>query len=77
MAHQITFEGKTIDYDEKAVHSWSVQRMIAHGGASGFDAIDRILCGKADEVAALFDDDADKMVELVTAIGAISKDAKN
>jgi len=75
--HEIQFEGKTIKYDSKAVHSWSVQKKLTSGGMAAYEAADIILCGKSDEVAALLDDDADKMMELLTAIGSISSAAKN
>lgn len=75
--HSFTFEGHTIQYDYKALHSWSIQKKLAFGGAGAYEAVDIILCGKSDEVAAIFDDDADKMLEVITALGAISGDAKN
>lgn len=75
--HTISFEGHDISYDAKALKSWKVQKKLARGGADTYDAVDIILCGKSDEVAALLDDDADKMMELLTAIGSISSAAKN
>lgn len=71
----ITFEGQTIDYDAKAVKRWSVQKMLVMGGAETYKAVDIILCGRSDDVALLFGDDADKMTELLTAIGSLA--AKN
>lgn len=75
--HQFTFEGQTISYDAKALHSWRVQKQLTLGGAGAYDAVDAILCGKSDEVAELLGDDADKMVELLSALGAITGEAKN
>lgn len=75
--HKFTFEGQTISYDAKALHSWSVQKKLAAGGAGGYEAVDAILCGKSDDVAAQFDDDADKMIELLTALGALAGGSKN
>lgn len=75
--HEIQFEGHTIKYDSKAVHSWKWQKVLAKGGSGAYDAVDAILCGKSDEVAELFEDDADKMMQLLTAIGSVSKESKN
>ena len=72
-----TFEGVNVEYDPKAIHSWSIQKKLAAGGASGYEAVDAILCGKSDDVAAQLDDDADKMVELMVALGALDSQAKN
>lgn len=75
--HSFTFEGVKVDYDSKALHSWSVQKKLAAGGVGGYEAVDAILCGKSDDVAAQFDDDADKMIELLTALGALAGGSKN
>lgn len=77
----ITFEGHKISYDERAPQKWSVQKALALGAddpAGFYKAIDTILAGKSDEYAALFDDDADKMLELLDRISlAVGGDAKN
>ena len=75
--HHITFEGHEIAYDEKALHSWSVQKKLAQGGAAAYDAVDVILCGKSDEVAATLGDDADKMTGLLMMLGSLNGDSKN
>lgn len=72
-----TFEGVNVEYSHKALHSWSIQKKLAAGGAPGYEAVDAILCGKSDDVAAQLDDDADKMVELMVALGALDSQAKN
>lgn len=77
MIHTITFEGVSVAYDAKALHSWSMQKKLALGGAAGYEAVDAVLCGKSDEVAALLDDDADKMVELLTMLGSLDGGSKN
>lgn len=66
----IKFQGHEIEYDERKLRSWKVQRMIAaNGQAGGFEAVDLILCGKSDEIAeTLFDDDANVMGDLLNAI---------
>lgn len=65
----IKFQGHEIVYDERKLRSWKVQRMIASNGAAGaFDAIDAVLCGRADEVAELLDDDIDLIGEMLNAI---------
>lgn len=67
----IHFKKKTFTYDGDALMSWRVQRLIAQGGSGSFDAIDAILCGKADEVAEALGGGIDEMAELVTAIVAL------
>ena len=75
--HEITFEGHAIKFDSTAVHSWKIQKKLTLGGAGAYEAVDTILCGKSDDVAEMLGDDADKMTELLTAIGALSRDSKN
>lgn len=72
----IKFRGEEIQYDERKLRSWKIQRMIASSGAAGaFDAIDAVLLGKADEIAEMFDDDVDAMGELVNQIVEIEGSA--
>ena len=74
----IHFKEHTFSYDGDALMSWRVQRLIAQGGSGSFDAIDAILCGKADEVADALGGGVDAMAELVTAIVALEGgEAKN
>lgn len=73
----IHWKKKTITYDGDALMSWKVQRLIAKGGEGSFDAIDVLLCGKADEVAEEIGGTVDAMAELVTAICALETKAKN
>lgn len=65
----IKYQGHEIEYDERKLRSWKVQRMIAANGAAGaFDAVDAVLCGRADDVAELLGDDIDVMGELLNII---------
>lgn len=65
----IKFRGHEIEYDERSLKSWKLQRQIASAGtAAAFDAADAILVGKADEVAELLGDDVDAMGDLLQAI---------
>lgn len=65
----IKFRGHEIQYDERSLKSWKLQRQIASAGnAAAFDAADVILMGKADEVAELLGDDIDAMGELLQEI---------
>lgn len=65
----IRFKGEEIQYDERKLRSWKIQRMIASAGAAGaFEAIDAVLLGRADEIAEMFDDDVDTMGELLNLI---------
>ena len=73
----IEFEGKKIKYDPSALKKWSVQRRLASGGADSYDACDEILFGKSDEIAAEFEDDAQKMNDLLMAIIEKENSAKN
>lgn len=74
----VKFEGHEIEYSSTAVHSWSVQRRIARGGSDGFDAVDAILGGKADEVAELIGGSIEDIARLMEAISeAEGADAKN
>lgn len=74
----VIFEGHEIEYSPTAVHGWSVQRRIARGGSDGFDAVDTILGGKADEVADLIGGTVEDMARLMEAIAdAEGTNAKN
>lgn len=74
----ITFRKHKVTYDADAITSWRVQKLMAAGGLSSFEAVDVILCGKSDEVADLIGGSMDDMAELITAIVALEgKQAKN
>ena len=76
----ITFRGIEVEYDEKVLKSWKLQRQLAglDERAGIFVAADAVLNGKADEVAAQLDDNIDAMGELLQAIIAeMGVDAKN
>lgn len=74
MIKKINFEGVEIEYDDSALHKWSVMKAFASGTGT-FDAWDQILCGKSDEVAAKLDDSLDKMNEVIQRITAIEGNA--
>lgn len=73
----LSFEGIEVEYNPSALTSWKVQKKIAQGGFATFEALDIILCGKADEVAEQLGDDIGKMVELAQALSVLSAAAKN
>jgi hypothetical protein len=74
----IEFRGKKVEYDEKCLKSWKWQKCMASGDLSrGIDAISRLLNGRDEEYADLFDDDAEAMQALVIACLEDSNTAKN
>lgn len=79
----IKFQGLEIEYNERSLKSWKLQKTLARATSTGdqsaaFDAADIILMGKSDEIAELLDDDADAMGELLQAILAeTGGEAKN
>lgn len=79
--HTVKFEGQTVEYDAHAIKKWSVQRGIAEAAtnpAGAFAAYDKILLGKANEVAELLDDDMEAMGKLMERIAdAVGGEAKN
>ena len=68
------YEGVVVQYDDVALHKWSVMKQLASGTGT-FDAFDKILCGKADEVAEKLGDSVDKMSDLVNRIATIEGNA--
>ena len=77
MTKTINFEGYEVEYDDSAVHSWSVQRGLTDPSRQ-FDAFDRILCGKADDVAERLGDSVERMTDLLQRIATIEGNtAKN
>lgn len=73
----VDFNGKKIKYDKTAVKSFKVQRALATPGPGMFDAVDRILLGKSEEVAETLGDDMQEMTALLTAIAEQEAEAKN
>lgn len=73
----VEFKGKKIKYDKSAIRSWKVQRALVQPGPGMYEAIDKILLGKADEVAEGLGDDVQEMTALLTAIAEQEADAKN
>lgn len=74
MSKTISFNGKKIKYDEAEIHKWSTMKELASGTGT-FDAIDRILCGKSDEVAQSLGDDVSAMHELIDKIATVEGNA--
>lgn len=69
----VTFDYKDVKvtYDSSEVHSWKTQRALASGEHDPYhlcEAIDRVLCGKADEVADEIGGTIDAMVDLMSTI---------
>ena len=74
----IEFQGHTIEYDETCIKSWKWQKALASGNdAKGVAAIERLFMGKDEEVADLIGDDLETMGELIGAISAENRTAKN
>lgn len=72
---KIEFDGKKIEYDEKAFDNWRVQRGFACGiekPVAFYDAIDIIFGGpgKSDEVSDMFDGSTTKVMEVLDLITA-------
>ncbi len=74
MVKKINFDGIDIKYDDAQLNKWSVQKDLTRFDKQ-FDALDRILCGKSDEVAEKLGDDMDKIMELLQRITATSGNA--
>lgn len=74
MSKTITYKGHKIKYDDAEVHKWSTLRQLSSPDGQ-FDAIDRILCGKADEVAEKLGDDFEEMMGLLGQISAVEGNA--
>lgn len=70
----IEFRGMTVEYDEKCAKSYKWQKLINRNDIS---AIEKLFLGRDEEVADMFDDDADTMQELVLACIEDSRAAKN
>ena len=75
----IEYQGVTIEYDETCPRKWSWQRAIASGDDNRiFNAFDRLLGGKADEIAMeYFDDDVETMKGLIAEVLKTDTNAKN
>lgn len=79
----LQYKDKTITYDERAPKRWSVQRALAEGEtdpAAFYGAIDAIFGGpgKSNEVAEMFDDEAEAVMEILDRVSlAVGGSAKN
>lgn len=74
----IEFRGVTVAYDETCTKSWKWQKAIASGDdAKIVSAIERLFCGKDEEVADRLGDDIEVMGELIGEITRASRAAKN
>ena len=74
----IVFNGVTVEYDEKLVHSWKWQKKLAmNNGVAGMLAVEDLLLGKDEEVADAIGDDVETMGKLVAAIMDENGKAKN
>ena len=74
----IEFRGVNVEYDETCVNSWKWNKALASGDDKrGTAAIERLLLGKDEEVADALGDDINVMGELIGAIVAESRVAKN
>ena len=71
---KIKFRGMEFEYNERCTKSYKWQKLASRGDMG---AIERLFNGHDEDVADLFEDDADAMAELVTAITQEMKEAKN
>lgn len=79
---KVTFDynGVKVTYDSSEVHSWKTQRALASGEHDPYrlcEAIDRVLCGCADDVADKIGGTIDAMGDLMAAISEREGSAKN
>lgn len=61
------FEGNEYEIDRNATKSWTVIKGLSVGGASMFEAFDRLFCGHSDEYAETLGDDLMKVAELANS----------
>ena len=74
----LEFHGVNVEYDETCIKSWKWQKAIASGDdAKILAAIERLFCGKDEEVADALGDDIEVMGELIGEITKASRAAKN
>lgn len=71
MTKTIDFEGVKVKYDDAELNKWSTQKQLTTYEGQ-FPALDRILCGKSDEVAEKLGDSMEAMQQLLQRIVAIS-----
>ena len=72
------FRGVEVEYDETCVKSWKWQKAIASGYVGkSVAAIERLFCGRDEEVADKIGDDFETFTELVAAIMEDIKQGKN
>ena len=65
----IEFRGVEVEYDETCVKGWKWQKAIASGDTGkSIAAIERLFCGKDEEVADKIGDDFETFTDLVAAI---------
>lgn len=76
----IDYNGVTVTFDVSQVVSWKNNKAIANfqnNPAGFFDAVDRIMCGKSDEVVEQLGDDMAVMSDVISQIYAKVGGAKN
>jgi hypothetical protein len=74
----IEFNGVSVEYDERLVHSWKWQKRLAKSdGMAGLLAVEELLLGKDEEVAEAIGDDVETMGKLVASIIDENNKAKN
>lgn len=76
----IEYGGVTVEYDAAQVKSFKNTRALAHYEKDPdgfFEAVDRILCGKANDVADAVGDDMTTMADLVAKVTEKVGGAKN
>ncbi len=74
----LEFRGVTVEYDETCIKSWKWHKALASGDeARIIKGIERLFCGKDEEVADALGDDFDVMGELIAEVTKASRAAKN
>lgn len=77
MTKKIKFNDINVEYDDSQLNKWSVQKQLTTIDGQ-FSAMDKILCGKSDEIAEKLGDSMEEMTELLQRIVAINGNtAKN
>lgn len=74
MTKTISFEGIEVEYDDSQLNKWSIQKQLTTLDGQ-FVALDRIFCGKSDEIAEKLGDDMGQMMSLLQRVVAVNGNA--
>lgn len=76
MIKMIKYEDVTVEYEDSFFGSWKFMKELS-SGINTFGALDKLLCGKSDEIAEALDDSMEKMNDLLERISLIEGKSKN